>query len=189
MSSTGGSTGALRLRIYRQALKGEPFDAVGLSRLLDINYGRITPILQQMRDAGWARAAGSGSKGRLILELTEAGKVGIRSVLPSAQSHGADPRVNMWRSARQLTRFSPYDIMAWSSVPGAEVNLATARQFCGFLLRGGYLRVVCNPKRGVREAIYQLVRDTGPKPPVPRRVRAIYDANEERFVYVAGVDQ
>ena len=51
------------------------------------------------------------------------------------------------------------------------------------------MRVTRKAKPGVNEAFYRLIRDTGPRAPVEKRVRAIYDPNEERLTHVAGVSQ
>jgi hypothetical protein len=39
---------------------------------------------------------------------------------------------------------------------------------------------------GRREAIYRLVRDTGPRPPRERRVRAVWDENLGEYTYISG---
>ena len=100
---------------------------------------------------------------------------------------GADPRRNMWRAMQLLTQFSPVDLAAVSNFAKAPVTERDAQAFCQSLLRGEYLRVIEKAKPGQRPAVYRLVRRTGPKPPVERRVAALFDENLGELTYVAGI--
>ena len=58
-------------------------------------------------------------------------------------------------------------------LPGADCARATCAR--------------CTKARpGVRAARYRLVRDTGPRAPRERRVRALWDDNERRYAHVPG---
>ena len=98
-----------------------------------------------------------------------------------------DPRRNMWRAMQLLDHFSPIDLAAVSNLEVAPVSERDAQQFCQSLLRGEYLRVVEKAKPGHKPAVYRLVRRTGPKPPVERRVAALFDENLGELTYVAGI--
>ena len=86
-----------------------------------------------------------------------------------------------------LTQFSPVDLAAVSDLEHAPVSERDAQAYCQSLLRGEYLRVVEKARPGVRPAVYRLVRRTGPKPPVERRVAALFDENLGELTYVAGI--
>ena len=107
-----------------------------------------------------------------------------RSVLapgPAKQT----PQGNMWRAMRAFRApFTAVDIAAHSSTDVLEVSLEAARAFCQMLVRSGYLRVLRTAVPGKREAIYRLIRDTGPRPPRERRVRAIWDPNLDAFTHL-----
>lgn len=103
------------------------------------------------------------------------------------------PEETMWRTVRMQRAFTARDVAALSTTPDVTVTEDDAHRYLQVLLRGGYLRVV---KQGsVRRsggslirmhATYRLVRNTGPIPPVERRVVAVWDGNEEQFVHLAG---
>lgn len=89
-------------------------------------------------------------------------------------------RRDMWLTARKLRHFSYRDLAAFSS----KVDEETARGFCALLLRAGYVKVNQRAKPGVRLARYHLVRDTGPHPPVERRIRAVWDENLGEYAHI-----
>lgn len=102
------------------------------------------------------------------------------SAISDETQHG-----NMWRSMRMLQEFSPLDISAHSTTEEVEVTEEIAASYCRMLVTAGYLRVVRKAVPGRRTAVYRLIRNTGPKPPRERRVRAVYDDNLDEFVHVA----
>lgn len=97
-----------------------------------------------------------------------------RSGKPVTQGAGIE---NMWRSMRMLTQFSFRDVVAHSTNDVVTVSEATAKSYCSMLLRCGYLRVVQKADRRGRAAIYRLIRNSGPQPPMIQRVKVIYDPN------------
>ncbi len=98
-----------------------------------------------------------------------------RAGQPVSQGAGVE---NMWRSIRGLPEFSPRDIAAHSTTPDVRVTEPTAKAYCSMLLKTGYLRVVkkAEPMAG-RQAIYRLIRRSGPKPPQIQRIKQVYDPN------------
>ena len=86
--------------------------------------------------------------------------------------------MNMWRSMRMLGRFSAPDLAAHSTTDTVKVSEATAQTYCSMLLQTGFLRVLqkADPVRG-RRAIYRLVRNDGPVPPMIQRVKQVFDPN------------
>lgn len=83
---------------------------------------------------------------------------------------------NMWRTMRMMRQFSPRDLAAHATTGTANVSVLTARKYCELLVRVGYLRTV-KPKGGRADAIYKLIRNTGPKPPMVQRDKSIFDQN------------
>jgi hypothetical protein len=79
---------------------------------------------------------------------------------------------------RGLRSFTPTDIAAHASTDLVQVVTADAHAYCRVLLAGGYLRVErkASPVRK-QEAIYRLIRNTGPRPPRAARVSAVVDDN------------
>lgn len=94
--------------------------------------------------------------------------------------------LNLWTSMRGLKSFTPRDLAAHSNVGSVKVTPEAAAGYCQTLLRAGYLKVVRTAIPGSREAIYRLIRDTGPRPPRERRVKAVFDDNLGTLVHVTG---
>lgn len=93
---------------------------------------------------------------------------------------------NIWRSMRMMRQFSPTDLAIHSSTDVVDVSDQAAKEYCRMLTRAGYLRVIDKALPGRREARYRLVKNTGPRPPRERRVRAVFDDNLDEFTHVAG---
>lgn len=105
---------------------------------------------------------------------------------PVTQGAGTE---NIWRSMRGLTEFTPRDLAAHSTTPDVSVTEWTAKSYCSMLMRTGYLRVVkkADPSKG-SQAIYRLIRNSGPKPPQIQRVKRVFDPNTGK-VYDQGTAQ
>lgn len=89
----------------------------------------------------------------------------------------APKKTLVWLAMRQLLRFEIAELAMTTGVP-----YATARDFAYGLARVGYLRsqrVGRGELTGGSKYVYQLVRNTGPKPPVVRAAD-VYDPNEDR---------
>jgi hypothetical protein len=93
---------------------------------------------------------------------------------------------NMWTAMRGLTSFTPSVIAANATVDPVIVTVAEAQAYCRALLASEHLRVVRKAAPPHTEAIYRLVRNTGPRAPVPKRVMAIIDANVEQTIVIGG---
>jgi hypothetical protein len=92
------------------------------------------------------------------------------------------PRGNMWTAMRQMTTFGPLDISVAASTETTPISPALAVEYCRMLLRIGYLRVIRKAVPGVRDPVYRLIRNTGPRPPVERRVALVWDPNTEAWL-------
>ncbi|MFN4058193.1 MAG: hypothetical protein ACK4HW_08430 [Roseinatronobacter sp.] len=105
-------------------------------------------------------------------------------VNPLPRTEGIE--ANCWTVMRRLSNFSPTDLSAHATTENCEVSPERAREYCQTLLRAGYLRVVRQAISGKREAVYRLIRNTGPKAPRLRRVRAIEDVNLGTLTHLEG---
>ncbi|WP_425072555.1 hypothetical protein [Sagittula sp. S175] len=101
-------------------------------------------------------------------------------------THVATPEGNMWRTMRRMGSFSPLEIAMHANAGGIEVTLRAAQEYCRQLLTVGYLKVRQTAIPGRRQAIYQLIRNTGPQAPVVRRVSGVSDPNDGTFQPLGG---
>lgn len=89
----------------------------------------------------------------------------------------ADKRATVWLAMRQLLRFDiPTLVMT------TEVANRTVKDFVYAIGRAGYLRnqrIATGTPSGSK-FIWQLVRDTGPLPPLTRRNGNVYDQNTRK---------
>ena len=84
---------------------------------------------------------------------------------------------NLWAAMRRLPVFSPRDLAAHATTPLVEVSRDGAAGYCRALFGAGYLSCDRKGVPGKREALYRLVRNSGPLPPREKRVRAVIDPN------------
>jgi len=98
----------------------------------------------------------------------------------------ATPEGNMWRAMRQLRQFSPTDLAAHANAGGVAVTVEKARAYCRHLLGSGHLKVRQTAIPGQREALYQILEDTGPRPPKAVRLAGILDPNTGAFTPAKG---
>lgn len=92
----------------------------------------------------------------------------------------------IWTAMRQAKSFTPRVLAASACTPEIEVTLEAAQAYCRALLASGHLAVTRKAVPGTTEAIYRLVRNTGPRPPRERRVRAVVDENTEQTIVIGG---
>lgn len=106
-------------------------------------------------------------------------------VRPNKRARSAED--NLWLAMRRLRSFCPTDLAAHANTDSVEVPTQKAADYCRTLLAAGYLRVARRAAPAMkREAIYALARDTGPRPPREKRVRAVYDPNTEETRMIGG---
>jgi hypothetical protein len=107
----------------------------------------------------------------------------VRGVRKTVEASG---RERMWRTAKILKAFTANDLAIAASLPDAPVKLGEAVHYVNWLARGGYLAVLAPPHKGGkgRRTTYRLVRNTGPKPPMILRTKALWDPNLHQATYV-----
>ncbi len=184
---------ALNRAIWAAALRLGEFSYAALASECHIDMRRAALLVRGWRKMGLVAFKEVGTKRRHVLLLTAAARnvdlpanlVVIEPVASAAE--------NLWRSARGLRSFAPKDLAVHSTTPQVNVTEEDAAKFCQMLLRGAYVRVLRKAsftRKGgavVKTApIYRVVRDTGPFPPVERRVTVIYDPNLGQYTHIAG---
>ncbi len=143
------------------------------------------------RADGLLRDLGRGPKRRVLWQL-DPEAAAQRAAKPTGVPRPADAEAsafgNLWRAMRRCPTFTPTDIMALANAGGVEVDPATAGAYCRLLYRAGYLKRTSKGKRGISEPRFRLIRNTGPLPPRPRHLPALFDENLERITYALGLD-
>lgn len=156
----------------------------------EFGYAEIAKAVGISED--WARKIVRGWKAQDLLNEVRSGHR-VRSlwkVKPGAKFALAvkarSPEQNMWTAMRQLKSFSPRDLAANASTEETEVTLEAAQDYCRALLGARYLAVARKAVPGKAPAIYRLTRNTGPRAPREKRVRAVVDDNTEQTIVIGG---
>lgn len=156
----------------------------------EFGYAEIAKAVGITED--WARKIVRGWKKQDLLDDVRSGhrirslwkvKNGARPVL---SVKARSPEQNMWTAMRQLKSFSPRDLAAQAATEETEVTLEAAQDYCRALLGAGYLAVARKAVPGKTPAIYRLTKNTGPRAPREKRVRAVVDANTEQTIVIGG---
>lgn len=108
----------------------------------------------------------------------------VLAVEAGAQPRARSGQENLWTAMRRLRAFTPTDLVAHAATETVKVTLQRAQAYCSSLLAAGYLRAERKAQPGKREAVYRLIRNTGPRPPMEKRVRAVIDENTDDLVLI-----
>lgn len=178
---------AIEEAAWAAALRLKTFTYYALAAEMGISAERATGIVRGWQRTGAVELLGSGRAGRYEFRVAPGRTDPPARTRPDGTIiRDGSAIANMWRTMRSLRSFTPTDVMAHSHTPEFEVALGTAQEYCQMLARSGHLRVMTKALPGRREAIYRLVRDTGPRPPRERRVRAVWDENLGEYTYISG---
>lgn len=82
----------------------------------------------------------------------------------------------MWRCMRVLKTWSPQQLSDAATLGDCVVPVQTVKAYIKHLSRAGYLQVVVPSKPGT-QAVYRLVRNTGPHAPAVTRAKVVFDRN------------
>lgn len=156
----------------------DEFHVSDLSKMAGIGANSATKFLCHWESEG---RIGLVRKVRNSRWFASVDKILARAAAQAPTLNKATPEGNMWRAMRGLKTFSPLDLAAHSNVGGIVIEEEDARRYCQQLLRVGYLRAVDKAIPGRRSARYRLIRNSGPLAPQHKRVRGIYDPNDETF--------
>lgn len=164
---------------WAHAVRLDAFGYSEISRAMKIGHDAATRIVRSWAADGVLEPVQTGHRLRKLWRV----RPGRRPVLP-APTRSAEQ--NMWTAMRGLQSFTPTDIAAHASTAAVAVESGVAAAYARALTAAGYLRVARKAAAGGREAIYRLVRNSGPRPPVERRVRAVVDGNTSAITLIAG---
>jgi hypothetical protein len=148
----------------------------GASRMAIHNW------LTSWEEDGWVRRVGQDGQHVVYAATT------VQAEAPPARAPaGAAPAKgplgqHLWTAARMLRIFTLVELAAHAATEGEPTRESDARSFVSLLTRAGYARKM--RVTSGRPARYRLIRDTGPRPPVEKRVRATWDANLGAYVHV-----
>lgn len=82
-------------------------------------------------------------------------------------------RRKLWQAMRISKRFSLEELMLIT-----DCSYPNTRRYVRRLLGAGYLRLLHEAKGAGEENTYLLIRNSGPKPPIPRKnTQTVYDEN------------
>lgn len=97
----------------------------------------------------------------------------------------------MWRTLRMLTGdTNARELAAHAGTPEIPVRESAALDYLGHLQRASYLRITKPHQQGRRGlARYQLITNTGPRPPMVCRADAVYDPNLGKTVWIRPVTE
>lgn len=143
---------------------------------MHFSIGSASSIVRDWEREGRCAVVQSGIGLRKMFAVTPEGRVRLE--------RSGSPAQNLWTAMRGLRSFSPVDLMAHANTDDVQVTVELARGYCQALLKAGYLKVERTAVPGRREAIYRLIRNTGPRPPRERRVRAIIDDNLAQTIII-----
>jgi hypothetical protein len=121
-----------------------------------VEHGRATPAAYELaRDVG--------------LEAPRVRRDGSPVERGQARDH-------MWRAMKMLPSFSFVDLAVSASSETVQVSEQDAQDYVKHLLRAKYLAVL-QPATNRHKAVYRLVRNTGPRPPMVTRAKVVFDPN------------
>ena len=92
---------------------------------------------------------------------------------------------DIWTAIRIRRLFFPEDILASLVGNDIPITLRDVVDYCKMLQKAGYLQEVHQTRSATPNKRYRLVRNTGPLPPVKKRVAVVIDCNEDRIVHTA----
>ena len=160
-----------------------------LSRLTGLETSTIRDYLSGLQKAGIVGLAGhkdsplAEGATRIVYAITR--DLGVDA--PRVRKDGTlllpSGRTRMWRSMRILGESPIKDLAVAASLPEAPVTDSEALYYCRHLVNGRYLvQKTTGAKKLVR---FQLLpsRYTGPKAPMIRRVRELYDPNTGKVAW------
>ena len=168
-------------RMWREARELDEFDYRVLAKL-GCSEDTAKRYIYLWRGDGRIRVSRVGAHGKAYYRAADRPPAG-----PQPVSGDATPEGNMWRAMRHLRQFSPTDIAAHANVGGVEITVDKARAYCRQLLASDHLKARRTAIPGRREALYQIVEDTGPRAPRTVRVAGVLDPNTGTFVPCRGV--
>lgn len=168
-------------RLWPVACELGTFGYADLARASGLSYGSVQRVLRAWEAAGAVARAGLDGP-RLLFRVVRPEAFDAPPAPEAPARPGESPERNKWQAIRQMRTFTPTDIAACAATARTAVSPEEARRYAQALLRVGYLKAVRTAIPGRREAVYRLIRNTGPEAPRLRRVAGVFDPNTGRFL-------
>lgn len=165
-------------RIWKLAQRQVTFGYGEVIAELSLSEALVREVMLGWVAEGRLREVGLGKRKRKMFEVTTAYR--------EPKDRNSIIAQQLWTVMRGMKTFEPLDLSSQCR-EDLQVTVPEASAYAQSLLRGGYLKVQRTASPGIREARYQLVRNTGPLPPREKRVTAVWDPNEANYAYVAGL--
>lgn len=164
----------------------QTFTITDLWGVVDMHRKSIINYVHRLAKGGYVRQRDDFKKSYTYELVRDAGHHAPRLTREGEPVRQGGGNQNMWRSMRMLGQFSPTDLAAHSTTETTQVSLLTAKAYCTALSKAGYLRVVSKARPPRKQAVYRLVRNTGPLPPQVQRVKQVWDPNLEQAMPAGG---
>jgi len=178
--------------VWAEALKMETFTRKALTEAAGVRYDQVKDFMRKLEANGIIAPVDIEGRQRSVYRIVnrDAFDHGAPTSKPVVQPFARREtlRGNMWTAMRGLPTFSPQDIAVHAATEETAVTVADAAAYCRLLSRAGYLRSIRKAVPGKREAVYRLIKNTGPRPPRERRVTGVFDDNLAAFVALPGVE-
>lgn len=164
-----------REHLWAVARAHEEFDAHELSAASGRSVRYVKDALRDWIDGGYVTRAGTRGNKALFRVTAPEGDPNRRL---RCTTLNAGPEERMWFAIRKCGAvFGARDVAMWANSDDVPVSVEDAHRYCRNLMAAGYLRCVVKADGRGNPAQYRLIRDTGPRAPIERRVRALIDPN------------
>ncbi len=171
-----------RSKIWRHIRCGDVFTITSVSEATGVNRSTARSYIKALAKGGFLKVIPCDRHIEYVL-INDTGVEPPRFD-PTGKAVGiATGRKRLWDTMRRLTTFTPRDLSVTASLPDAPVSLDAADRYCGWLLKGGYLRITDGSMGAGKDTTYRFVWDTGPREPVIRRLIQVIDSNTAEPVY------
>ena len=169
-----GQQTQIEKRIWNEAKDLHEFHFTDLVQF-GVSQNTARQYMRKWERWGWIRVVRVEKRQRYFADSSKP----IQTIEPVSDK--PTPEGNMWRAMRGLSQFSPTDVAAHANAGGIEVTVDRARSYCRQLMAAGFLRVRVQAAPGRREALYQLIENTGPRAPRSTRLQGLLDPNTNAF--------
>jgi hypothetical protein len=157
----------------------QPFSVADIAVALHLRQARAYAVIRRLVKDGRAEVS-APRKGPIAGLWRPADKA--PSAKPRKPATATD---QMWSAMRAMASFSPTSLANHADVGSADVTVEAARTYCRALMQAGYLRVIRRAGAG-NEAVYRLLKRSGPTAPILRRIQAIVDRNTDETIVLKG---
>jgi len=149
----------------------------------------VKEYVRRLEAGGYLTAARSGGRfSRVVFELArDVGRDAPKLARDGSPSRMGQGREQMWRAMKMLGGFTYVELAVNASTEEAKIAEADAKDYVKHLCAAGYLGVI-RQASATSKAVYRLVRNTGPKPPMVTRAKVVFDPNLGRIAWHEEVD-